>query len=75
MPCLPIAVLTSIALEIEHLSSEIHDCENILEACVHGVRRSASAEPTCAVPDHFGNQTLKDVEACHVQIRTRTSRL
>jgi hypothetical protein len=64
------AVITSIALEIEHLTSEINQCEQILELCVHGEsavhgRRSA-AEATCAIPEHFGNQTLKDVEVCLV---------
>ena len=52
-------VITSIALEIEHLTGEINDCEAILETCAEELTAT-----TCEVPSHFGNPALKTAEVC-----------
>lgn len=58
-----IAVIASGFLEIAYLESKFEDSEEINIACVQGRRRRG-----CALPDHYGNETLHDVEVILIYV-------
>jgi hypothetical protein len=65
-----LAVISSGFLETAYLESKFEDSEAITIACIeaNGGRRLGGSAVACALPDHYGNETLHSAEVSLIYV-------